>query len=133
MTLSRLSVDTSMAPTYSCCSAVSADEASSRANPCTPFMGVRISWDMLARNWLLALLLVCARSLPSVAARRDLLSSSSMRFMRMRQPYSISHTTSITRQKPPMVAVTMAMKMSCRKPPMSVLLTPPPPHVQRRP
>ena len=31
--------------------------------PMTPFMGVRISWDMFARNWLLARLASSAASL----------------------------------------------------------------------
>ena len=35
--------------------------------PMTPFMGVRISWLMLARNWLLAMLAVCDSKAISLA------------------------------------------------------------------
>ena len=42
--------DWSITSAYSRCSAVSGVSSSSRVMPMTPFIGVRISWLMLARN-----------------------------------------------------------------------------------
>ena len=48
---------------YSCCSASSVVSSSSSVMPITPFMGVRISWLMLARKSDLAWLAASAASL----------------------------------------------------------------------
>ena len=50
MIVSRLSPEWRMVSTNSSCSAVSAVSSSSVVMPMTPFIGVRISWLMLARN-----------------------------------------------------------------------------------
>ena len=52
-----------MVSAYSCCVAVSAVSNSSPVIPMTPFMGVRISWLMVARNSALARLAASAASL----------------------------------------------------------------------
>ena len=49
--------------TQSCCSGVSFESRSREVIPITPFIGVRISWLMIARNWLLARLAASAASL----------------------------------------------------------------------
>ena len=54
MTRSSVSADESTIRTYSRCSRASSVSRSSSAMPMMPFIGVRISWLMLARNWLLA-------------------------------------------------------------------------------
>ena len=60
------------------CEASSGVADSSSAMPITPFIGVRISWLMLARNWLLARLAASARAVaPASAAVRSRTRSSS--------------------------------------------------------
>ena len=73
MILRRLSPEAEMLPTYSRCSGESSVSARSCAMPSTPFMGVRISWLMLARNALLLRLAFSAASLAccSSAPRRS--------------------------------------------------------------
>ena len=48
---------------YCCCSGVSSVSRSKPAIPITPFIGVRISWLILAKNWLFAWLAASAASL----------------------------------------------------------------------
>ena len=52
--LSRQSAETLTASAYLRCSVVSAVRSSRAFMPMTPFIGVRISWLILARNSLLA-------------------------------------------------------------------------------
>jgi hypothetical protein len=63
---SRLSPESRTVSAYSRCSPVRGVPSRSSVMPMTPFMGVRISWLMLARKALLALL---ADSASSLAAR----------------------------------------------------------------
>jgi len=58
-----------MVSTSSCCRGDSLVSARSAAMPITAFMGVRISWLMFARNWLLAT--VAASTGPSIKASRN--------------------------------------------------------------
>ena len=61
---------------YSRCSAVSSVSSANSVIPSTPFMGVRISWLMLARNSLLARLAASAASFAPSNCLFMLLSSS---------------------------------------------------------
>ena len=54
MIVIRDSADDLARPRYSRCSGVSSVSSASSVMPITPFMSVRISWLMLARNSLLA-------------------------------------------------------------------------------
>ena len=53
MISSRACPEPAMISAYSRCSAVRSVSSSRRVMPITPFMGVRISWLMLAMNWVL--------------------------------------------------------------------------------
>ncbi len=66
-----------MVPAKRFCRSLNSVSWRSSAMPSTPFMGVRISWLMLARNWLLARLAASAASFARVSsAVRDSTSDS---------------------------------------------------------
>ena len=77
MIVSSESADFSTSSAYSRCSVLSSVSRSSSVMPMTPFIGVRISWLMLARNSLLAWLalfgglLGAMHFLLGLLARRD--------------------------------------------------------------
>ena len=71
MTPSRPSALDRSVARYSRCSGVSDVSASSSAIPNTPFIGVRTSWLMLARNSLLARLPASAASRASASSRPE--------------------------------------------------------------
>src|SRR5215208_1918443 len=73
MMVSRFSPEPCTVLAYSCCSGVSSVSSRSSDMPMIPFMGVRISCDMLARNSILA-------RLASSASSRALIISASARF-----------------------------------------------------
>ncbi len=66
-TSSRPRPDESMVRTHSRCSAVSGVSSSSCVKPSTPFIGVRSSWLMVARNSLLARFEASAIAMPELA------------------------------------------------------------------
>ena len=59
-----------MVSAYSCCTGLSEVSSSSSVMPSTPFIGVRISWLMLARKSLLARLAAEACSVAATSAAR---------------------------------------------------------------
>ena len=63
ITVSKASPQVLMVLAYSCCSLVSCVSFKSEAMPITPFIGVRISWLIVAKNTLFALLAASACSL----------------------------------------------------------------------
>ena len=69
------SADTRTRPRCSRCSPLSSVSSSSSVMPSTPFIGVRISWLMVARNVLLALLAASAASLAARKSRSNCLPS----------------------------------------------------------
>ena len=92
MMVSRCLVGIADLDTLAVCSALSASRCSSRVRPSTVFIGVRISWLMLARNSLLARL---AASAASRACASELFSTCSCRCA------SLSSVMSCTSTKKP--------------------------------
>ncbi len=70
MMVSRLSADFFTSSRYSRCLALRSVSRASAVMPITPFMGVRISWLITARNSLLAWLAACAACMASCRAWR---------------------------------------------------------------
>ena len=82
------------------CSAVRVLSCSSRAMPTMPFIGVRISWLTLARNWLLARLASASSRVRACSSRLAWESSavrSSTRRSRSRRSTSTSPCTRVNR------------------------------------
>ena len=85
ITVRRCSADDVAISRYSRCSGFSSESSTSAVMPRTPFIGVRISWLMLARNSLFARLAASATSFAfcnSASARRRWMTSPVSSFVR---------------------------------------------------
>ena len=92
-------------PRYSRCSGFRSDSRTTSVNPMMPFMGVRISWLMLARNSLLARLAISATCL----ARTNFDSASLRAVMSVPEPITFVMTPSWSRRGPKVASIKISL------------------------
>ena len=108
MITSRFSPERPTVSAYSRCSGVSSVSSSSSVMPITPFIGVRISWLMFARNSLFARFADSATCMARLVASsaRSRSSSDRVRSSSARRSWAALHQTRATKRT--MVTMTMS-------------------------